>query len=143
MLYFFKPRFGSTNGPTPIQIIGPWIVERERRKKRELEEREAKEAEETPTIDPEIEKVTEIALSTLKTEEPKYSLELEKELLEFAKLSLLIEKLYSELGREHERLELQAHQERQKQIELERIRIAKKILEMQEEEEALLFMLLN
>lgn len=155
MLFFFKPRAYGGTTPIPASIVGPWIVqELKKRKKRQEEEEEQKKAKEVPT---EVEKATDIAIETLREDSsPNYSKELEKQLEAFALASARAELLGKELeilkakrAIEDELLRLEALRQydlmiqREIALEAERQRIAKKILEMQEEEEALLFLLMQ
>lgn len=155
MLFFFKPRaYNGGVAPIPASIVGPWIVQELKKRKKRQEEEEQKKAKEVPT---EVEKATEIAIETLREDSsPNYSKELEKELEAFALASARAELLAKELevlrakkAIEDEILRLEALRQyelmvqREIALEAERQRIAKKILEMQEEEEALLFLLLQ
>ncbi len=158
MLFFFRPKAYGGTAPIPASIVGPWIVqELKKRKKRQEEEAEKKEAKELKEEPQEVEKATKITIEALKEDStPTYSKELEKELRDFAlasaRLDLLskeIELLARQKAIEEESLRQEAIRqynlmvEREIALEMERQRIAKKILEMQEEEEALLFLLLH
>lgn len=149
MLFFFKPRaYNGGIAPIPASIVGPWIVQELKKRKKRQEEEEQKKAKEVPT---EVEKATEIAIETLREDSsPNYSKELEKQLEAFALASARAELLAKELevlrakkAVEEEIQRLNIMVQREIALEAERQRIAKKILEMQEEEEALLFLLMQ
>lgn len=149
MLFFFKPRaYNGGIAPIPASIVGPWIVQELKKRKKRQEEEEQKKAKEVPT---EVEKATEIAIETLREDSsPNYSKELENQLEAFALASARAELLAKELevlrakkAVEEEIQRLNIMVQREIALEAERQRIAKKILEMQEEEEALLFLLMQ
>lgn len=153
MLLLLRPRFGGGGvTPTPTLDYGPeiWVEYAEILKKRKKQDDELKEAlkEDDPIeasqVDDIIEEITAENSANETEENQRFTKPLNDEILNFMRISLELEKLKLQIAAFTVENELRQRELlRQQAIELQRQAIAKKILEMKEEEEVLLFLLLN